>query len=142
MATVAATGCGLATSATPVPTSCGGSHTWPPNDYRAAPAELSVELVADMTVRIENQSHKTWTARIAAWGDLTCTGWVSADAPRVEVPPGNTVERSVPDPGWGVELRIGVELWDHPCGEMCLDLPDGFAWHTSDVALTAARMGR
>jgi hypothetical protein len=111
------------------PTPCGGSTEWPPNDYPPAPAGIAVELVTGMTVRIINVTQKAWTMRVAPWMNALCVGYVSAEAPRIELNVDATVERTVEDPGWGDgPLRIGIELWDHPCDDACLDQPTAFAW--------------
>jgi len=112
-----------------VGTPCGGSHDWPPNGYAAAPAGLTVEIVSGTTVRVRNDTDQQWVARVAAWEDLPCTGYMTTtDNPRRDVAPHDAIEASVSDPGWGGQLRIGVEFWDHPCGDACTDTPTGFAY--------------
>ncbi len=114
---------------TPPPTTCGGSHEWPPNGYPPAPASLVVEIVSGTTVRVRNETDEAWVARVAAWADLTCVGYMStAEDPRRELAPHTAFEATIADPGWGGQLRIGVELWDHPCDEACTDSPTGFAF--------------
>jgi hypothetical protein len=129
-----AAGCGGSTPAagshdSAPPTTCGGSHEWPPNGYAAAPAGLVVEIVSGSTVRVRNDTDDAWVARVAAWGDLTCVGYVSTtDDPSRDLAPHTAFETTVADPGWGGLFRIGVELWDHPCDEACTDSPSGFAF--------------
>jgi hypothetical protein len=114
---------------TPPPTTCGGSHEWPPNDYAPAPAGLVVEIVSATTVRVRNDTGQAWVARVAAWSDLTCVGYMStAEDPRRDLAPHMAFETTVADPGWGGQFRIGVEFWDHPCDDACTDSPSGFAF--------------
>jgi hypothetical protein len=127
-------GCGGSTPVgdrpeTPPPTTCGGSHEWPPNGYAAAPAGLVVEIVSGTTVRVRNDTNEAWVARVAAWADLTCVGYMSTtEDPRRDLAPHSAFETTVADPGWGEQVRIGVELWDHPCDDACTDDPTGFAF--------------
>jgi len=112
-----------------VGTPCGGSHDWPPNGYAAAPVGLTVEIVSGTTVRVRNDTDQPWVARVAAWEDLPCTGYMTAtDSPGRDLAPHDTFGATVEDPGWGGQLRIGVEFWDHPCDDACTDAPAGFAY--------------
>lgn len=112
----------------PPPTTCGGSHEWPPNGYPPAPAGLVVEIVSGLTVRVRNDTDQAWVARVAAWADTTCVGYMSTtEDPLLELAAHTAVEATIADPGWGGQLRIGVELWDHPCDDACTDSPTGFA---------------
>lgn len=109
-------------------TPCGGSHVWPPNGYRPSPAGLSVELVSGTTVRVRNDTSHPWVVRVSAWEDAGCVGYLSAEAPRRDLAAGASLDATVGDPGWGSPLRIGVEVWDHPCGDACQDDPTGFGY--------------
>ena len=113
-----------------VGTPCGGSHDWPPNGYGPAPAGLSVEIVSGTTVRVRNDTAQSWVVSVAAWEDLGCVGYLSAEpTPRRDLAAHDAFEVTVADPvGWGGRLRIGVEFWDHPCGDTCQDQPTGFGF--------------
>ena len=78
---------------------------------------------------MRNDTDQAWVARVAAWADLTCVGYMSTtEDPRRDLAPHTAFETAVADPGWGEPLRIGVELWDHPCDDACTDDPTGFAF--------------
>jgi hypothetical protein len=115
---------------TGIGTPCGGSHGWPPNGLGPAPAGLSVALVSGTTVRVRNDTDRSWFARVAAWKDLGCVGYEAAEpASQQALGPHDTVEVAVVDPvGWTGQLRIGVEFWDHACGSGCQDQPTGFGF--------------
>jgi hypothetical protein len=108
---------------------CGdGNRSWPPNGYQPVPPGLMVELRSGTTVRVRNATDQAWTAEAAPWDDVGCGGWMSAMAPHLDLAAHAALEATVPDPGWGWPLRIGVAFWDQPCGEKCQSQPAGFAW--------------
>lgn len=117
---------GACASPAAAPTTCGGSHAWPPNSWPLAPPGLALDVVSGTTVRFHNGTSIAWTAMIEPWEDTGCVGFVTSGGERVAVAPGATIDRTVADPGWGGEIRIGAELWDHPCDERCLDEPTAF----------------
>lgn len=120
---------GAQPTASAAPNMCGdGNHSWPPNGYQPAPSGLTVELLSGTTVRVRNATDQAWTVEVAPWDDVACGGWMSAMAPHLDLSPHLAIEATVPDPGWGWPLRIGVAFWDHPCGATCQDEPTGFAW--------------
>lgn len=130
---VSASGCAVGSTATPIatpiPTSCGGSHAWPPNEYAETPAGLTVEPVSGTTVRVANTTEQTWTIRVSAWGEGGCTGWLSFEpSVRADLAGGTNKEVTIANPNAGLPFRIGVEFWDHRCDDTCTDAPVGFGW--------------
>jgi hypothetical protein len=122
----------------PVPTPCGGSHDWPPNDYPAVPpAGVTVTPLSEFAARISNRTDTTWWVRASVWGEGGCTGWVTfmpdvSDA----VPPGEDRVVTVADPSSpDMPYRLAIEFREEPC-DYCLDLPAGF-W-SDDVRSPAA----
>lgn len=128
LSVLAITACAPGAVRPAAPTSCGGSHEWPPNGYPLAPAGLSVEIISGTTVRVRNDTDDAVVARIAPWQDLTCVGYMTTEAPRYDLGPSETVEGTVTDPGWGGALRIGVEFYRSGCLERCQETPFGFAY--------------
>jgi hypothetical protein len=109
---------------------CGdiSQHSWPPDGYGPAPPSLTVDVVSGTTIRVRNTNATAWNVLVAPWQEAGCGGWMEAMAPMLSVEAHASLDVTVPDPGWGWPLRIGVSVWDHPCAESCQDDPTGFTW--------------
>jgi hypothetical protein len=83
-------------------------------------------------VLVSNRTSAAWSARGGWWAQQPCFGWTEAGEKSavLGVAPGASVDVPVADPGvqGALASRIGVELWDRPCGKECEGPPDGFAW--------------
>ena len=112
----------------PVPTPCGGSHDWPPNDYPAIPpAGVTVTPLSEFAARISNGTDATWWVRASVWGEGDCTGWLSF-GPDVSdaVKPGEDRVVTVADPpSLDMPYRLTIAFRQEPCDD-CVDLPAGF----------------
>ena len=113
----------------PVPTPCGGNVVWPPPYYPGPTDVISAGLRGSDRVWVANRSTTTWTIRVAPWVLAPCVGWIAlgdTEGSRFPLAAGATAERRVSfDPGDEMR-RIGVELWDHECGDRCTDELDAF----------------
>jgi hypothetical protein len=128
-----AVGCG---SATPITSSCGGSHVWPPVAYASVsppPSGVTIGQSAPAEVTVHNVSGQGWRFRIERWVDDTCVGYI-AESPIESgvIEPGHFVQTNI-DPGEAdagnvVDVKIGVAVFAPECDESCADPPVGFGW--------------
>lgn len=129
LAWIAAMVAACAAPPSPAPTTCGGSDVWPPPHEPAGTEVIDLQLIAPTTVRLTNLDDAGWTVRVAPWVLASCVGWIAfgnTEGSRFELAPGSTADRTVTfEPGFETR-RIGVEAWDHECGDGCTDPPDAF----------------
>jgi hypothetical protein len=115
----------------PEPSLCAGMRAWPPSGYPSAPSGITALMTDAVTVRITNSTDRTYWYRISGWTLerlAMCPGIVIAEqeSQRGPLPGHAVVEGTIGYVRSLDSLRIGVGIWDHPCGEGCNEAPIGF----------------